>query len=192
MTLRRGFKTEAEKKATELRRGVGLAAHDSLHARQIAELSNVTVVEADELVPLSDLEELERIQAFAFSAATFKFDERHVIVVNPLHSAQRQNSDIAHEISHIILGHDLSEVRELAPGTSFRTCKPQEEEEATTYGGTLLLPRPLLLSAARRRAGIETIAAENNVTIEMARFRYNTTGVERQAAASGARASRAR
>lgn len=64
----------------------------------------------------------------------------------------------------------------------FRTCKPDEEEEATAFGGTLLLPRPLLLSAARRRASVEQIAHQYDVTVEMARFRYNTTGVAKQAA----------
>ena len=82
---------------------------------------------------------------------------RMFIVTNPLRSTGRLNSDLAHELSHILLGHDLSEVREVN-GVPFRTCQPNEEEEATAFGGTLLLPRPLLLSAARLRASSNDIA----------------------------------
>ena len=140
----------------------------------------MSVVDASDLVDLAELEELERLQAFSFSAATFEIENRKIIVVSPLRNSGRQNSDIAHELAHLMLQHTLSEIREL-DGMPFRTCKPDEEEEATAFGGTLLLPRPLLLSAARRRATIEQIASQYDVTIEMARFRFNTTGVAKQA-----------
>jgi Zn-dependent peptidase ImmA (M78 family) len=133
------------------------------------------------LVDVEELEELERLQAFAFSAATFEIENRKIVVVSPLRNSGRQNSDIAHELAHLMLKHDLSEIREI-DGMPFRTCKPDEEEEATAFGGTLLLPRPLLLSAARRRATVDQIATQYDVTVEMARFRFNTTGVAKQAA----------
>ncbi|WP_428834418.1 ImmA/IrrE family metallo-endopeptidase [Parafrigoribacterium mesophilum] len=102
-----------------------------------------------------------------------------MVVVSPLRTIGRQNSDIAHELAHVMLRHNLSEIREVE-GMPFRTCKPEEEEEATAFGGTLLLPRPLLLTAARRQATVEEISQQYEVTIEMARFRYNSTGVARQ------------
>lgn len=179
MTLRRGFKSEAERFATRLRHELGLQPHDRLDPRVLAKHRGIEVVDADELVSRRELEELERLQAYAFSAATFEISGRKFIVVSPLHPRGRQNSDVAHELAHIILDHNLSEVREVS-GQPFRTCRPDEEEEATAFGGTLLLPRPLLLSAARRNASIEQIANENQVTIDMARYRYNTTGVARQ------------
>lgn len=179
MTLRRGFKAEAEREAARLRKELGLQPHDGLNPRQLAEHLAVAVVDADELVPLADLEELERLQSFSFSAATFQIMERDIIVVNPLRALGRQNSDLAHELAHIVLNHELSEVRELN-GQPFRTCRPEEEEEATAFGATLLLPRPLLVSAGRRGASIEQIAHEYHVTIDMARYRYNSTGIARQ------------
>jgi Zn-dependent peptidase ImmA (M78 family) len=179
MTLRRGFKAEAERAATRYRRELGLQPHDGLDPRSLAEHFDVEVVDADQLVPRQDLEELERLQAYAFSAATFDIASQKTIVVNPLHALGRQNSDLAHELAHIILQHNLSEIRELG-GQPFRTCRPDEEEEATAFGGTLLLPRALLMSAGKRHASIEQIASENRVTVDMARYRYNTTGVARQ------------
>jgi len=179
VTLRRGFKAEAEREAARVRKELGLASHDRLDPRDLAQHLKVSVVNAGDLVDISDLEELERLQAFAFSAATFEIDDRRIIVVSPLRTPGRQNSDIAHELAHIMLKHDLAEIRELN-GMPFRTCKPDEEEEATAFGGTLLLPRPLLLSAARRRTPVDQIAGQYDVTVEMARFRYNTTGVAKQ------------
>ncbi len=180
MTLRRGFKAEAERDAVRLRKEMGLAENDRLDPRDLATHMNVVVMNAAELVDIEELEELERLQAFAFSAATFEIEERKIVVVSPLRNSGRQNSDIAHELAHIRLKHDLSEIREIN-GMPFRTCKPEEEEEATAFGATLLLPRPLLLSAVLRGATIGQIASQYDVTVEMARFRYNTTGVAKQA-----------
>lgn len=179
MTLRRGFKAEAEREAARVRKELDLAPHDRLDPRKLAEHLSVAVVDASDLVDIADLEELERLQAFAFSAATFEIEGRSIIVFNPLRTIGRQNSDIAHELAHSMLKHVLSEIREV-DGMPFRTCKPEEEEEATAFGGALLLPRPLLLSAARRQATVEEISQQYEVTTEMARFRYNSTGVARQ------------
>ena len=82
-----------------------------------------------------------------------------MIGFNSLRSHARTQSDIAHEVSHLLLGHDLDEVRMVA-GTPFRTCRPDQEEEATNLDGTLLLPRPLLLRAARQGLGAEEIAEQ--------------------------------
>lgn len=179
MTLRRGFRAEAERSAAAIREEMGLEDEDPVGLSDVANHLGVLVVAADELVDRRRLEELENIQAYAFSACTFDIDKRKVIVVNTLHSSERQVSDIAHEMAHIVLKHELDEIREVA-GLPFRTCRSDQEEEATTWGGTLLLPRPLLLKAARSGKGIEEIAAEFGVTPDMARFRFNTTGVARQ------------
>jgi Zn-dependent peptidase ImmA (M78 family) len=179
VTLRRGFKAEAERDAARIRNELGLAPHDRLDPRDIAKHLDIAVVDASELVDIEELEELERLQAFAFSAATFEIEDRSIVVVSPLRTPGRQNSDIAHELAHVMLKHQLSEIREI-DGMPFRTCKPDEEEEATAFGGTLLLPRPLLLSAARRQATVDEISQQYEVSIEMARFRYNSTGVAKQ------------
>lgn len=88
-------------------------------------------------------------------------------------------SDIAHELSRLLLEHDLAEIREVA-GVPFRTCRADQEEEATNLGGTLLLSRPLLLRAVANGMETDDVATEYGVTVEMARFRLNTTAVARQ------------
>jgi Zn-dependent peptidase ImmA (M78 family) len=77
----------------------------------------------DELIDVTRLEEIERIQAFAFSACTFHIQGRNIIVTNPLRQAGRRVSDIAHELAHLILQHDLTEIRVEGPRI-FRTENP--------------------------------------------------------------------
>jgi Zn-dependent peptidase ImmA (M78 family) len=179
VALKRGFRTAAEQLATEVRKELGLAPSAAVDLREVAGHRGVRVVAADELVDIERLRDLERIQAFAFSACTFELNGTNVIVINPLRSPARQVSDLAHELSHLLIGHQLSEVREVA-GSMFRACRPDEEEEATTLGATLLLPRPLLLRAAAQGMDMAAIAQTYGVTMEMARFRYHSTGVAKQ------------
>jgi Zn-dependent peptidase ImmA (M78 family) len=182
VTLPRGFLAQAERHAGHLREALALGPADPVDIHAVARQLEVRVVAADELIDRDRLQELERIQAFAFSASTFDINGVKVVVFNPLRSPARTQSDIAHEVSHLLLGHDLDEVRMVA-GMPFRTCRPDQEEEATNLGGTLLLPRPLLLRAAREGLGVEEIAERYGVTLDMARFRFNKTGVARQTAA---------
>lgn len=179
MTLQRGFKSAAEKRAEQVRAELGLDPWDALDPRDVANTLNISVVSASDLVGLKRLEELEDLQTFAFSAATFEIGARKIIVTNPLRTPGRTNSDLAHELAHVLLEHELSEVREVS-GVPFRTCRADQEEEATTLGATLLLPRPLLVAAVRRNSGPSDIASQYGVTVEMARYRYNTTGVAKQ------------
>ncbi|WP_181771607.1 ImmA/IrrE family metallo-endopeptidase [Amycolatopsis pittospori] len=179
MSLPRGFKANAEREAARLRKEMGLSGNAAVDINELAEHLQMKVVSADKLVDIERLHELERIQAFAFSAATFELAGRFFIVSNPIRTPGRLTSDVAHEVSHRLLDHRLSEVREI-DGIPFRTCKPDEEEQATAFGGTLLLPRPLLTAAAYRGWGPDEIAKQYNVTLEMARYRYNSTGVARQ------------
>lgn len=186
MSLRRGFKAEAERIANAIRTDLGLQEDAAIDIWQAATSQGIRVMDASSLVSLHRLEELERIQAFAFSACTFRIDGQSVIVVNPIRSAERQVSDIAHELSHVILKHELTELRELQ-GTMFRTCRTEQEEEATALGGAILLPRPLLLTAARAGNTPQQIATKYGTTLEMATYRFNTTGVLRQVAAKRTR-----
>jgi hypothetical protein len=179
LTLPRGFKTTAESEAKRLRSELGLKIAEPLDIGLLAAHLEVKLFSADDLVDISRLEELERLQSFSFSAATFDIAGQACIVTNPLRTEGRLASDVAHELAHILLEHDLTEVREIE-GIPFRTCRPDQEEEATAFGGTLLLPRQLLVNAAYGGLKPEEIATKYKVTVDMARYRFNTTGVGKQ------------
>lgn len=184
--MRRGFKAEAERIASRVRRQMGVSATEALDTRALARHAGAEVRDAQELTSLERLEELEAIQPGAFSACTFTIGDRHVIVYSPLSSPGRTQSDIAHEVAHLLLGHEVNTVKRIGD-LSFYTCNPDEEQEATWLAGCLLLPRPLLLRAARQRMDSEAISEAFEVSEQMAAFRLRTTGVAQQASAERAK-----
>lgn len=177
--MRRGFKADAERTAQEVRAEMGLGPTDPMDSVELAKHVGAQVRRADELTAISKLEALEEIQPGAFSACTFTLDGRHVIVYSPLGSHGRRQSNIAHEVGHLVLQHNVKEVEQVG-GLSFFTCDPDEEQEANWLAGCLLLPRQLIYAAARRGLDSLAIANQYGVSEQMAAFRIRTTGVNRQ------------
>jgi len=131
---------------------------------------------ADTLVPLAALTALDRLQPGCFSACTLPGPNGPVVVVNPLNSAGRQQSDAMHEISHLLLRHETRQLERIGDLVFF-TCDPDQEEQADHLGATLLLPRPLLIAAPARGLTIAAIAETYGVSDQLARWRVNATGV---------------
>jgi Zn-dependent peptidase ImmA (M78 family) len=182
--VRRGFKAEAERKSEKARTDMGKNLSDHVDALEFATHVKAEVRRADELTSPEKLETLEELQPGAFSACTFTIGEKHIIVYNPVASPGRTQSDIAHEVAHIMLNHEMKTVETIA-GFTFFTCDPEEEQEANWLSGCLLLPRRLLYLAARRGMRAPEIAEQFTVSEQMAAFRLRTTGVLRQLGASG-------
>jgi Zn-dependent peptidase ImmA (M78 family) len=180
MPLGRGFKAEAERSIDDIRRQLELNDDDQIDPLRLASHLQIEVRKADELVDLQSLRELESLHPGAFSACTFKPNpERTVIVYNPLHQITRRNSDLAHELAHIILRHELTRLERLGE-VSYFVCDAQQEEEAAWLSGCLLLPRKLLLADLRRGSKIPDIARKRRVSEAMVTYRINVTGVTRQ------------
>ena len=180
MALRRGFKSEAERIVRRVQTELGLSAADPIPPERVAELLGIEVIAGDELLPRQRFVELQNIQPDAFSACTLRpSPDRVVIVHNPLSSESRQNSDVAHELAHTLLDHELSRVQRLGDVT-FLSCDPIQEEEAAWLSGCLLLPRALLLAEVRRGAEVKVIAQKHGVSERMAQYRLDVTGVVRQ------------
>ena len=177
MALRRGFKSESERIAERVRAEAHLSTGAQVSPEALAEHLDVELLAGDALVPLSRFEELRELQDDAFSACTFPpIDGRTVVVYNPLSSIGRRNSDVAHELAHILLGHELSRVETIGEST-FLSCDRQQEEEAGWLAGCLLLPRELLLQEVRRGRSAAAIADKYDVSEDMAVFRVKVTGV---------------
>lgn len=187
MALRRGFKSEAERIAESVRADLGLSAAEPATPEALADFLGVEIRAGDSLIPRSRFEALEELQPDAFSACTFRPSEDRVVVVfNPL--SKRRTSNLAHELSHVLLDHELSRVETLA-GMTFLSCDSVQEEEAGWLSGCLLLPRPLLLAEVRKGLKATEIAQKCGVSEAMARYRLNVTGVLRQAGAGGKKKS---
>jgi len=149
--MRRGFKSQAKAVALSARADMGLGPAETTSPAAIADHLGVAVrlSAADELIARSRFEELQSLQSDAFSAATFRLPSgRAVIVYNPLNEPARTNSDIAHELAHLMLEHPVKTIERVG-GLNFFTCDAEEEQEANWLAGCLLLPRPLLVKEAR-------------------------------------------
>lgn len=177
--MRRGFKAEAERVAEGVRKEMRLKPADRLDAAVLAAHIGMDVRQADALVDRSKLSALERLQPGAFSACTLTIGTKKFLIVNPLASAGRTQSDIAHEVAHVLLEHRLGEVQQVG-GLAFFSCDADEEQEANWLAGCLLLPRPLLLRLAGRGLDAAQIAQECGVSEPMAAFRLRATGIFRQ------------
>ena len=127
---------------------MGKRPSDHVDAREFATYVEAEVRRADELTSPEKLQTLEELQPGAFSACTFTVGEKHIIVYNPVASPGRTQSDIAHEVAHIMLKHEMKTVETIA-GLTFFTCDPEEEQEANWLAGCLLLPRRLLYQIGR-------------------------------------------
>lgn len=130
LALRRGFKSEAERIAKDVWTAMGLDAGDPMDAIALAKHAGCIVHPADSLVDIAKLKTLYAIQDNAFFACTFEISAgRHAIVYNPLMNDARRNSDIAHEVAHILLDHRLSRLEQLGD-VAFLSCDRRQEEEA--------------------------------------------------------------
>jgi Zn-dependent peptidase ImmA (M78 family) len=116
-----------------------------------------------------------------WSAITVTDGKSHLIVFNSSHASTRVNSSLAHELSHIILGHEPSMMfMSATSGIALRTHNEEQEDEANWLAGCLLLPRDVLLAIRRRKLLDEQACGEYTVSLAMLRYRFNVTGVDVQ------------
>ena len=96
-------------------------------------------------------------------------------------SPGRRNNIIMHELSHIILGHQLAKAYLLDDGSMVPgNFSQDQEDEADWLAGTLLLPRPALMSIRRRGLNDLKACDEHLVSVDMLKWRLRMTGVDFQ------------
>ena len=188
--LPHGFPAKAERKAVSLRAELGLKPHDPLCAFRLCEHLNIHVVVAEQMVQMvglsqSNASELCNPEGKYWSAVTMPYHPSqkasHLIIHNSAHSSARQQSNIMHEVGHILCGHQLSAF-DISNGLPdyMRDCPVEQELEADCMGWTLLLPRPALLMALTNGWNHADIMQHYSVSADMVRLRINKTGIMRQ------------
>jgi len=181
--FRRGFKSWAEEIALRVRHKLSLQPEAPLDPCRLAELLSIPVVGPDELgeLPADCKHRLAHEHSDSWSAIAVASGKHHLIVINTSHAVTRRNSDLAHELAHLILGHEPS-MMFVSPAseTALRTHNKEQEDEANWLAGCLLLPREALLSIRRRRLTDENACREYSVSPAMLRFRLNASGVDIQ------------
>ncbi len=185
--LRRGFKSQCERRSVELRRTLARGPLDPLPAADVAEHYNVTVWHPDQIigVPVGDMQHLLGAGRDEWSGFTLRIGVRHLVVLNSAQSARRQNSVLMHELAHIILGHELASAMFTDSGHFVPSNYDQEQEdEAAWLGGTLLLPRPALLWMRRQCLSDDEAATHFGVSPDLLLWRIRMTGIDYQLGAA--------
>lgn len=184
-TLIRGFKAKAERIATDYRKKVGVHACAPLCAFKLAKFLNIPVYSATEFIEdPSERRKLAGIdcEEYGWSALTMvtKAGNR-IIIHNDYHTPARQQSNIMHEIAHILCKHEVKPPPQgLNLPLGMRDYDRIQEDEAIYLGATLQLSRPCLLWAKKRNMTNAEIAAHFNASPEMVNFRMGSTGVNKQ------------
>ena len=183
--MRRGFKSQCERQATEVRRIFSLPQDAPLCAHQYAEHLGIVVWTEKDVcnLPENDRLQLTCYDSDSWSAFTIRIENKHLVVLNSTQSKARINSVLMHEISHITLGHKLTSASLTKEGFFVPTTYNQvEEEEADWLAGTLLLPRPALLVLRRNKYTDQKIMKDYKVSQQMLTWRFRMTGVDFQIA----------
>jgi len=180
MKLRRGFKTEAEEYAEEFRLELSLPVDGALCPFQLATHLEVPVVGVSDL---PDLPPFCSAWCFVegqseFSATTVNDGSFRMIVHNDSHNPYRQNSNVMHEIAHILLGHPP---RPPVAGDGCRHFDPVMEREANELGFALLVPKRAALRIVETRMPTQLACATYGVSHQLLTYRIRITDVRRWA-----------
>lgn len=179
MNFRHGFKAEVDRLVTKTRcDDLGLSLDDRLDPRQLATHLDIEVIDLTDLHPIcpDDVEHLTQIDVSAFSGTLLERGGRRAIFINDAHGSERQASTVAHECSHVLLGHEPSEH---FAALGFRVFDSQVEREADWLAGCLLVPTEAVLPVyGRMRDSLEDCASHFGVSLEMMRQRFNRSGAK--------------
>jgi hypothetical protein len=174
MSLRRGFKTEAEYHASEIRKELKLLPHSPICPWKLAKHLEIPTHPLSKFQSFAkeEISFLLRHGADAFSAVTLFFGRhncRRKVIYNDGNAKTRQAADISHELSHAVLGH---------PATKMFEDDPNLDEEAKWMGPCLLIPKAAALWIVRNNMPIATVVDEYGVSPALAQMRIRASGAQ--------------
>jgi Zn-dependent peptidase ImmA (M78 family) len=176
--VKRGFKAHAERISEEIRSELQLHEDSRLEPLELAEYLSIPVFslkDVAEATPKSKFSDYFAIdEPDAFSAVTIFRGYQRVIVHNENHHPHRQASNLAHEVSHLLLEHEPNPI---PPINGQRCWDAQVEEEASWLGAALLVPREGALLMAKSDWTVEEIAGHFGVSESLCRWRIAQSGI---------------
>ena len=186
MAVDRGFKAKANRIALGIRCQMGLRPDAPVDPRRLAERLKIPLIpltmftgELPDRVHQLGVEDLP-----AFSAVLIPLDHRRrIILYNDSHSVPRQNSSIAHELSHVLLIHPISPLF-ASPG--HRAIDNKVEQEANCLAAYILIPNEAAERIVWSGKALQDVSERYGVSMKMLEFRLNASGArKRKARAQG-------
>src|SRR5262249_27483804 len=124
--------------------------------------------------PAEAIRHLTKVEPGAFSAMTVPLsDTERVIIYNHTHSSGRRNSNIAHEIAHLALGHKFTLPIDT---TGCRIIDRDVEDEANWLGPTILISNEGAIHILRQDMDAQTACELYGVSKDVLRMRINASG----------------
>lgn len=180
--MKRGFKAWADKKSLEIRKRIGLKSSDPLDCNVLSKELGIPIIS------LSDLKDAGfsrehflklRNRDSNFFACLLQTPQGPILINNHNSSQKRSNSNIVHELSHLLCEHNFSTTIPIN-GSILREFDKDCEDEANWLTGCLLLPRDGLVWACRKGFSIYQMSQHFGASEQMTRWRYNITGISKQ------------
>ena len=193
MALARGFKTRCENISRSIRADLGRRPYDQVSAAELAAYLDVRLIAPRDIHGMTEweLRILLKDEREDWSAATICVGGLTLVIYNSANSLARRESDISHELGHVVLRHTPSTLAFAPDGTwALRDYDERHEEEAAWLSGCLLLPRPALLRVATMGLSVAEAAARYGVSERLLVYRKDVTGVTRQVESMRAARSR--
>ena len=182
MSLPHGFKAKANRIAVGLRHQMGLRCDAPIDLHDLAErrlrLPVVPLTVFKDVCPEHVARLLETDRS-AFSASLLPVGDGRVILLNDGHSLRRQNSSLAHEISHALPAH-----RPIQPfdGKGCRNFDKDLEAQANCLAGHVLIPNEAAQRIVWSGRSPEAVCDEYGVSRQMLDYRLNTSGARKRRA----------
>ena len=181
MALPRGFKAAANRIAVGLRIQQNLADYAPIDPYALAERVGIAVS------PLSAFAESrpEAVAQLVGDTAAFSAlllsdgGGRRTVILNDTHSKGRQNSSIAHEVSHTLLAHPL-EV--LSVRVDCRDFDGDLEAEANWLAGCILVPNEAAWRIVGSGMDLDSAQKLYGVSRKMLEYRVNVSGARNRLA----------
>lgn len=175
--LRHGFKAEAKRQALSLRRAHGISEIDEFDCRTAIEALGIFVYPLTTHAPSPHVDHLMDVDPRALSALTIRAGDAVGILVHDGHSHERQRSSLAHELAHLVLGHE-----DTPPLSDFgcREIHADIEAEADYLASVLLVTDEAVMHYARQDIPLDVAASRLGVSVPMMRWRHNDSGATRR------------
>lgn len=172
------FKDWCESEAVQWRRRLKLYAYDPLPAAQLARFMGVRLIHPGEIpgFDAATLMALLEQDSSRWSAAILTLPSHPpLIIYNPYHTPARHESNIMHELAHLILDHKPAVIGANLPFLR-QSYQKEDEVEAAYLGGCLQITRNGLDWAVGRGMTKPEIARHFGASEELVQFRLNVTG----------------
>ncbi|WP_414575806.1 ImmA/IrrE family metallo-endopeptidase [Anabaena sp. CCY 9402-a] len=167
------FRQRCEAIATEQRSLLRLRAFEPLPADILANQLGAKLLTPDQMPNLEAKQMALLLASDEWSAAIVGYSPL-CIVCNPRHAPTRRESNLMHEIAHVLLTHQPVNFDSI---TRQPKRQQHQEDEATYLGGCLQIPKRGLLWATQCKMGLARISEYFSASEAMVQFRSNVTDV---------------